>query len=76
MQQDPEPFSAFLEQHPVVTPLDFSRARPDIARQKRRELQQEAPEAYKNIQAIMETLQGAQMALPVAEFEPLLTLKG
>lgn len=76
MQQEDSGFQHFLDSHTVVTPLDFSRARADIAREKRKALQQERPEAYKNIQAIIGTLQGAQMALPVAELEPLLTIKG
>ncbi|GGJ53055.1 RtcB family protein [Deinococcus roseus] len=76
MQQPEGRLSELLDQQRIVTPLDLVRARPDIAREKRRELLQEAPQAYKNIQAIMDTLQGAQMALVVAELEPLITIKG
>lgn len=76
MQHPQDPLKALLAQNNIVTPLDFSRTRQDIAREKLRELLQEAPGAYKNIQAIMNTLQGAQMARPVAELEPLITIKG
>lgn len=74
MQKPADGFAPWLDR--VVTPLDVRRVRSDIARDHLKDLWQEAPEAYKNIQAIMETLQGAGMATPVAEFEPLLTLKG
>lgn len=74
MQKPSDGFATWLDR--VVTPLDVRRVRSDIARDHLKDLWQEAPEAYKNIQAIMETLQGADMATPVAELEPLLTLKG
>ncbi|GEM49751.1 RtcB family protein [Deinococcus cellulosilyticus] len=76
MQGSTQDLDDLLRQHRVVTPVDFARTRPDVAREKLKELLQEAPDAYKNIQAIMETLQGAQIAQPVAELEPLITVKG
>ena len=52
------------------------RKRPDILEKIRAEIKQEAPFAYKEITPVIESLKQADVAHPVAEFYPLLTLKG
>ncbi len=64
----------------MITPVDLRRQdiklRKDIVRQKLADIKQEAPFAYKGITPVVETLSGAGIATPVAEFEPLMTIKG
>jgi tRNA-splicing ligase RtcB len=64
----------------LVTPVDFRRTdirqRPDILAKKLADLKQEAPHAYKGIGPIVQTLEAAGIARPVAELVPLLTVKG
>ena len=73
-------FERFLEAFRVVTPLDLRRPevrhRRDIVEQKLSELKQEGPHAYKGIGPIVQTLEGAGIARPVAELKPLMTVKG
>ena len=73
-------FADFLERFRVVTPVDFRRQdiklRRDIVDKKLADLKKEAPFAYKGIGPVIETLRGAQLAQPVAELSPLLTVKG
>ena len=69
-------FQRFLQEFRVVTPLDWRTARADIRRQKLDELRQEAPFAYKGIGPVVQTLEQAGIARPVAELRPLLTVKG
>ena len=73
-------FEDFLKHFRVVTPLDFRRAdlksRPEILQEKLADLKKEAPFAYKGIGAVIETLEQAQIAEPVVELKPLLTVKG
>ena len=73
-------FKEFLEKFRVVTPLDFRRQdiklRKDIVKQKLADIKQEAPFAYKGITPVIETLSEAGIASPVAELEPLMTIKG
>jgi tRNA-splicing ligase RtcB len=75
-----EEFARFLEAFRVVTPVDFRRTdlrqRPDILEKKLADLKQEAPHAYKGIGPIVQTLEAAGIATPVAELVPLMTVKG
>ena len=80
MRVDESEFAAFMERFTVVTPLDLRdphvKSRPDIVREKLRELKQEAPFAYKDIAPVIDTLTAAGIARGVAMLEPLLTVKG
>jgi tRNA-splicing ligase RtcB len=80
MQVDDAELDAFLSAFRIVTPLDPRRpdlrGRRDILAKWRQEVKQEAPFAYKNITPVMETLRDGGVARPVAEFFPLLTVKG
>jgi tRNA-splicing ligase RtcB len=71
---------AFLREFRVVTPLDPRRqdvrGRRDILGKWRQHLKEEAPWAYKDVRPVIETLEGAGIARPVAELRPLLTIKG
>jgi tRNA-splicing ligase RtcB len=73
-------FRAFMERFRVVTPVDLRRPdiamRRDIVDQKLEDIKKEAPYAYKGIGAIVDTLTEAQIAVPVAELTPLMTVKG
>jgi tRNA-splicing ligase RtcB (3'-phosphate/5'-hydroxy nucleic acid ligase) len=73
-------FKRFLEEFRVVTPLDLRRQdvkmRRDILDKKLEELKQEAPHAYKGIGPVVQTLEAAGMAQPVAELKPIMTIKG
>ncbi|MCK6474668.1 MAG: RtcB family protein, partial [Planctomycetes bacterium] len=75
-----EPFHAFLSRFRVVTPVDFNRQdikqRRDIVTKKMEDIKKEAPHAYKDIGAVMRTLTVAGMARPIAQFWPLMTVKG
>ncbi len=67
---------------------DFASSRPSISgvkisdndltslRKKLEELRQEAPYAYKGIGPIINTLTDANIARPVAELVPIMTVKG
>lgn len=74
------PFHEFLSKFRVVTPVDFKRQdirqRRDIVAKKLEDIKKEAPHAYKDIGAVMRTLTVTGMARPVAEFWPLMTVKG
>ncbi len=73
-------FRKFMEEFRVVTPVDFRRAdlrmRRDILDKKLADIKQEAPHAYKGIGPIVKTLEAADIARPVAELKPLMTVKG
>jgi len=75
-----EDFEKFLQTYKVITPVDPERQdikrRPEILAKYKENLKKEAPFAYKNITPIVQTLQDAQIAKPVAELTPLLTIKG
>ena len=75
-----EEFQRFLARFRVVSPLDLRRPdvrlRRDIVQQKLDDIKQEAPHAYKGIGPVVQTLQGAGLARPVAELTPLITVKG
>ncbi|WP_366945225.1 RtcB family protein [Desulfoluna sp.] len=47
-----------------------------MVKQKLADIKQEAPFAYKRITPVIETLFGSGIAKPVAELEPLMTIKG
>ena len=71
---------AFLREFRVVTPLNHRdpavAGRRDIIEAWRRDLKQEAPWAYKDVGPVVESLRGAGVAQPVAELQPILTVKG
>jgi tRNA-splicing ligase RtcB len=71
---------AFLREFRVVTPLDHRdpgvARRSDIMAAWRHDLKQEAPWAYKDIGPVVSSLHQAGVAQPVAELQPLLTIKG
>jgi len=71
---------AFLRDFRVVTPLNHRdpavAARRDIIDAWRRDLKQEAPWAYKEVGPVVDSLRQADVAQPVAELTPLLTVKG
>jgi len=73
-------FEEFMRTYHVVTPVDFNRQdlrqRPDIIARKLEDIKTEAPYAYKNIEAVVETLNQAGIAKPVAELKPIMTIKG
>ncbi|HEU4329159.1 MAG TPA: RtcB family protein [Roseiflexaceae bacterium] len=80
MKVDDAALDAFLRDFRVVTPVDPRRpdlrGRRDILDKWRQELKQEAPFAYKEITPVIDTLRSAEIAHPVAEFFPIMTVKG
>ena len=76
VHHDEKQFQEFLDNFRVVTPVDFRRLRPDVLREKLADLKQEAPFAYKGIGPVIQTLDQAGIARPVAEVRPLMTVKG
>jgi tRNA-splicing ligase RtcB len=75
-----EEFQKFLKEFTIITPIDPNRQdirhRPEILEKYYENLRKEAPFAYKNVGPIVQTLQDANVAKPVAELKPLLTIKG
>jgi tRNA-splicing ligase RtcB len=73
-------FERFLDEFRIVTPVDLRRpdvrGRADIMTRKMDELRAEGPHAYKGIHAIIDTLVSANIARPVAELTPIMTIKG
>jgi tRNA-splicing ligase RtcB len=73
-------FEEFMRRFRVVTPVDLRRPdiamRRDIVEKKLEDIKKEAPYAYKGIGPIINTLTEAGIAAPVAELEPLMTVKG
>jgi tRNA-splicing ligase RtcB len=73
-------FDRFLDEFRIVTPVDLRRPdlrhRADILRRKLDELRAEGPHAYKGIHAVIDTLVAANIAKPVAELMPIMTIKG
>jgi tRNA-splicing ligase RtcB len=80
MKADDKAFQDFLKRSRVVTPVDFRRPdlrmRPDILNEKLADIKKEAPFAYKGIGPVIDTLRRANIAKPVVELHPLLTVKG
>ncbi len=74
-----EELDQFLREFRVVTPVDPRRpevrGRHEIIKQWRDQLKQEAPLTYKEITPVIETLMGANIAQPVVELFPLMTVK-
>jgi len=70
----------FLRRFRIITPIDPRRhdirSRPDILRKYHDELKKEAPWAYKDIGAVIQTHVGAGTARVVAELRPIFTVKG
>lgn len=60
----------------VVTKIDPSRVRRDIAAEHVRTLMEEAPSQYKPVAPVIDTVGEAGIASPVARLRPLLTVKG
>lgn len=60
----------------VVSKIDPTRVRQDIAREHQRALMEEAPSQYKSVTPVVETVADAGIAAPVARLLPLLTVKG
>jgi tRNA-splicing ligase RtcB len=79
MRADDAKFEEFLRQFTVITALDPKRPdvrlRPDILDKWKQELKKEAPYAYKDITPVIKTLQAAEIATPVVELFPLMTVK-
>jgi tRNA-splicing ligase RtcB len=79
MRADDSKFEEFLKRFTVVTALDPKRPdvrlRPDILDKWKQELKKEAPYAYKDITPVIKTLQAAEIATPVVELFPLMTVK-
>ncbi|WP_246096190.1 RtcB family protein [Paenibacillus sinopodophylli] len=73
-------FREFISKFNIVTPIDPNRndikSRQDILKKWEEELKKEAPYAYKDINAIIESHEEHGMAQVVAEVEPILTIKG
>jgi tRNA-splicing ligase RtcB (3'-phosphate/5'-hydroxy nucleic acid ligase) len=76
---DDAAFQDFLNNYRVITPVDPHRldlkGRKDIQKKYYEDLKKEAPFAYKNVYPVVETLRASGVATPVAEMQPLLTLK-
>jgi tRNA-splicing ligase RtcB len=64
----------------VVTPIDpdapMTRRRSDILERYHRRVREEAPFAYKPVRPVIDSIEGAGIAKPVARLRPLLTVKG
>lgn len=79
MRADDSKFEEFLKRFTVITALDPNRPdvrlRPDILEKWKQELKKEAPYAYKDITPVINTLQAAEIATPVVELFPLMTVK-
>jgi tRNA-splicing ligase RtcB len=60
----------------VVTKIDPTRVRRDIAAEHLRTLMEEAPSQYKSVTPVVGTVADAGIASPVARLRPLLTVKG
>nr|WP_236048675.1 RtcB family protein [Actinoplanes ovalisporus] len=71
---------AFLREFRVVTPLNprdpAVAGRREVIEAWRRDLKQEAPWAYKDVFPVVESLRSAEVAQPVAELRPVLTVNG
>jgi tRNA-splicing ligase RtcB len=80
LSADNAAFDKFMREFRIVTPVDFCRQdirqRRDIVAKKLENIKAEAPYAYKDITAIVQTLEQAGIAVPVAELKPIMTMKG
>ncbi|MDF1663742.1 MAG: RtcB family protein [Planctomycetota bacterium] len=79
LKHDDREFKSFLASSHVITPVDPNRAdlrgRRDIQQKYYDDLKKEAPFAYKDVYPVVNTLKDSGVASPVAEMQPLLTLK-
>ena len=79
MHVDDQEIEDFLNNFRIVTPINPKDAtvkgRRDILGKWKAQLKQEAPMTYKNITPVVETLKEAEIAQPVAELFPILTVK-
>ena len=79
LKHDDKQFQSFLSSSHVITPVDPNRAdlrgRRDIQQKYYDDLKKEAPFAYKDVDPVVHTLKDSGVASPVAEMQPLLTLK-
>ena len=80
MKVNDEKLDDFLNSFRIITPVNMKdhqiKKRPDIMKKIRDSIKQEAPFAYKDITPVIKTLTESNVAYPVAEFYPLLTVKG
>lgn len=80
MKVNDEKLDDFLNSFRIVTSVNMKdhqiKKRPDIMKKIRDSIKQEAPFAYKDITPVIKTLTESNVACPVAEFYPLLTVKG
>lgn len=80
LKHDEGAFEEFLTKFRIITPIDPNRrdikGRKDILQQWHDSLKKEAPFAYKDVYPVVKTLEDAKIATPVAELQPILTLKG
>jgi RNA-splicing ligase RtcB len=80
LKHDEKAFREFLTKFRIITPIDPNRrdirGRKDILKQWHDSLKKEAPFAYKDVYPVVNTLRDAKIAKPVAELQPILTLKG
>jgi tRNA-splicing ligase RtcB len=60
----------------VVTKIDPTRVRREVAAEHFQTLMEEAPSQYKSVTPVVETVADAGIASPVARLRPLLTVKG
>jgi len=80
MRVDEDDFQEFLKKFHIVLPVDIDRpdirSRRDIREKLLDGLRQESPFAYKDVMPAIHTLEDSGIAHPVAELEPIVTLKG
>lgn len=72
-------FEEFIKKFTIITPIDPNRpdvkGRKEILKKWEENIRSEAPYAYKNIHQIIKAHETNQMARPVAEMEPVFTIK-
>jgi tRNA-splicing ligase RtcB len=60
----------------VITKIDLSRARPDIATEVGKHIAEESPSSYKDIEEVVASSVGAGIIKPIAWMKPVFTIKG
>lgn len=80
IRHDEKQFREFMENFKIITPVDPTRldlkSRPDILKKWEEEIKKEAPYAYKDISAIIDSQVQGDIVNTVAELEPIFTIKG
>ncbi|WP_372365346.1 RtcB family protein [Candidatus Uabimicrobium sp. HlEnr_7] len=80
IRHDKQKFRAFMEKFKIITPIDPQRldlkSRPDIIKKWEEEIKKEAPYAYKDISAVIDSQVQGNIVGTVAELEPIFTIKG